>query len=346
MKTCPDCFSAPTWIPNANATPSIGECDFGHVDATQVWPVNAWQESLERLLESYEVVPSTDGTAKHLEAIVQDDWNIFTFEKLPQVRQFLEGAIEGHPFLVPGIKLELSSDSSTEDHVALWEKFSTEIRQRNRYFPSATLNLNELRRFFQSCEGSIRAGDLLYRARKIAAETQIDAREIGPPPAGKATAGRANPAGIPYLYLALLEKTALHEVRASHQSEIAVGEFEVNSELRVLNLANLHHPDIFEDDAVAGLRQYRYLRRLGDELGRPVKESDQQIDYVPTQYLCEYAKELEFDGVVYPSAVDPNERPGRNIVLFSSNKVQWTGEVTRYRAEKIEASFTEIAIAE
>lgn len=324
---------------NAAVQPSLAECDFGHTQASNVWPANAWEDPVTRLLSFYEPADLGAEHAKPIEVLVQEDWGVFTYEKPEDVRQFLEHAVVDHAILKPGVLARLHVEHGVADHVALWEEFSQEIRRQNRYFPSTTLDLNDLEKSFESCADHVRRDSSLFRARVFEADRVVTADEMGAPPARYASAGRANPAGIPYLYLSFVERTAKHEVRASNQGEIIVGDFRVLEDLRVLNLANFHLPDIFEDDAVAGLLQYRYLKKLGSELGKPIKETDQQTDYVPTQYLCEYAKDRGFDGVVYPSAVDPNDSPGRNLVLFQTSKVEWKGTYRRYRVTKVQATF-------
>ena len=39
-------------------------------------------------------------------------------------------------------------------------------------------------------------------------------------------------------------------------------------------------------------------------------------DYLPTQYLCEYIRELGFDGIRFASSLNQN---GKIIVLFDAN---------------------------
>lgn len=73
-----------------------------------------------------------------------------------------------------------------------------------------------------------------------------------------------------------------------------------------------------------------FLERLGEELTRPVLPSGAAIDYIPSQYLCEFIKISGFDGVVYRSSVsdginlalfDPGKAVGVSVVLYSVSKV-------------------------
>ena len=67
------------------------------------------------------------------------------------------------------------------------------------------------------------------------------------------------------------------------------------------------------------------LDRLGEELTRPVLPSGVAIDYVPSQYLCEFIKKCGFAGVVYRSSVSS----GRNLALFEPGRAQ-PGAVIQY----------------
>jgi len=68
-------------------------------------------------------------------------------------------------------------------------------------------------------------------------------------------------------------------------------------------------------EQIRRVRFHRYLKALGGELRKPIHSSDQPTDYIPTQYLCELAKSIGLDGVLYSSSVDPSGH-GRNLVLF------------------------------
>jgi len=59
-----------------------------------------------------------------------------------------------------------------------------------------------------------------------------------------------------------------------------------------------------------------FLERLGDELTRPVLPRGAAIDYLPSQYLCEFIKKVGYDGVVYRSSVSE----GINLALFDQTK--------------------------
>ena len=321
MKACPSCFtSGSTWISNVSlqdASPAV--CDFCEKFAPHTWLTAAWTETLTRLFSIYEVAESPDkGNELHIQ--IQSDWHIFTFADTLQVKRFLNSAFadsHSHPLLVEGVRVRLrfGSIGPNADHIVSWSKFSEEIRLRNRYFPQTELDGGLLRDALLGSVESITEETPLYRARVLGSDVVLKASEMGAPPANEALPGRANPVGIPYLYLSYEERTCIYETRVANHTRVAIGSFATNRELKVLNLADIEVPDFFStEDPVSSISFYRYLQALGDELKRPVRSSDQVIDYIPTQYLCELAKSSGLDGVLYSSSLDHPD--GRNVVLF------------------------------
>ncbi len=73
-----------------------------------------------------------------------------------------------------------------------------------------------------------------------------------------------------------------------------------------------------------------FLERLGDELTRPVVPEAAAFDYIPSQYLCEFIKTCEYDGVIYRSSVGE----GINLALFNPLNCQ-RGRVERYRVSQV-----------
>ena len=68
---------------------------------------------------------------------------------------------------------------------------------------------------------------------------------------------------------------------------------------------------------------------------KPVKSGDDTLDYIPTQYISEYVKNLNYDGIVYRSSLTPElddsdhdsdaEIDGYNIVVFNYGKCEPIG---------------------
>lgn len=147
------------------------------------------------------------------------------------------------------------------------------------------------------------------------------ASELGAPPKEKASAGRMNPAGVPYLYLAFEEKTALAETRVVQGQEVTISQWSPSRDLRVIDLGrNLKCSSVFSEKR-REFEMAQFLYEFMDEISKPIAhDGSEHIEYVPTQVVSEYfaqafkqAKNNRIDGLVYPSAV---EQGGRNLVVF------------------------------
>jgi hypothetical protein len=178
---------------------------------------------------------------------------------------------------------------------------------------------------------SDKAPTLWYRARIQTGKEAFVATEMGAPPNRSASHGRANPAGIPYLYLGSTQDAAISEIRP-HTGELAcVAEFRTPPDLKLVDLRKPRKmvSPFGEVDAESVLRMRSdlpFLERLGDELTQPVVPQSAAIDYTPTQYLCEFIKKCGYDGVIYRSSVSE----GINLALFNPNRAQ-AGNVTQCR---------------
>lgn len=200
---------------------------------------------------------------------------------------------------------------------------------------------------------TLRRGTKLYRARserdahefeRIARESP--ARQLGPAPKERASAGRMNAQGVPVFYVALDQETACAEV-ASHSpyDEAVVGQFIVQKPLRVLDLTTVPEPQsIFDnrprtevDERLNSLSVYR------DRITRPViLDGNHPVDYAPTQVITDafrYMPERPLDGIMYPSRV---REGGKNIVLFYGDPMWFESPAeksSRFEAFKRETGY-------
>jgi hypothetical protein len=69
-----------------------------------------------------------------------------------------------------------------------------------------------------------------------------------------------------------------------------------------------------------------YWILLGDELSKPIVPSKVDLEYLPTQYLCEMIKQMDYHGIIYKSSI----ANGNNYVIFADDKLNF-GEMKVYR---------------
>lgn len=132
------------------------------------------------------------------------------------------------------------------------------------------------------------------------------------PLANKATDGRANPKGIPYLYLANERNTAVAEMRPWKGAKCSVGQFRVNKDLRLIDFSKDKSSKFFFNEPDAHQKELSVWSHINQAFSRPVSTSEQNSEYVPTQIITEVFKSNSFDGIAYKS----NFGKGHNIALF------------------------------
>ena len=134
-----------------------------------------------------------------------------------------------------------------------------------------------------------------------------DAEQSDAPPKDKTLGGRANPKNISYLYIAEDLKTTMMEVRPNLTQEVSVATIKI---LKTLRLFDFCYVDP-EEEAGKSLD----LSIISTAFSTP--NFGNENDYYATQYLCEFIKELGFDGIRFYSSLNP---PGKNIVLFNTKR--------------------------
>lgn len=332
MRCCPECFDdrglRKNIIPSIG--PAHGTCNFcGSEDVDLVEP-RQLVDYFQLLINVYE--PDPDG--KLLVEWMKEDWQLFTHARMDaaHAKELLSEILDDGD-----IVRQAFSPSATYKSEGLiqWDTLRDELMYKNRYFLNRTLDTDRLYELLSH----LRADDLppkWYRARIRTGDSVYPIGEMSAPPKRLATHGRANPAGIPYLYLGSLAETAVAELRP-HTGEVScVADFTIANPLEnVVDLRNprkLVSPFLLADaGAIGQLRaDIPFLERLGEELTRPVLPQGAAIDYVPSQYLCEFIKKSGYDGVIYRSSVSS----GMNLALFEPNKAKG-GNVSLYMVSRV-----------
>ncbi len=274
-----------------------------------------------------------------------EDWNPFTNDIPDNVESLLSEIFEPYDIYEDeGLDLDCWVENSdmfwgAEDEPSniletSWKEFCKELISENRFFPKKSLDLSFLSEIPILTE-TIKTGSYLFRARKSEKPIKIPPRKMGMPPTHLTQPGRANPKGIPYLYLASDKSTAIHEVRPETTEFVTIGKFKIIKELRILNLSNpyIYDPFLCGESLFRVITLMSFFRMLGNELSKPIKPKQKDLHYIPTQYLCEFIKHEGYDGVAYKSHVGS----GQNIALFNNEKVKCTrSNIYSIKAEAIE----------
>jgi len=158
------------------------------------------------------------------------------------------------------------------------------------------------------------AGVSLYRAR-IDEKREFGHEGLTAPTTERSKSNRMSPKGISHFYCSEDRNTCVQERHAQPGQTVAIGEFRVKQNLLLVNLCDAPpSTSIFSGDYFPAAS---FLRRFCEEVSRPVAAGDDQVEYIPTQILCDYIQHnvwsREFHGIRYPSAAKPG---GFSIVLF------------------------------
>ena len=238
----------------------------------------------------------------------------------------------------------MGSDDPTVPEFASWrsyQQFERLVKHGRRYVWGKEIRsfLDTVLATSKNRERRIAEGTVLYRAQEgvlhepIVDQDGHDIGEVEPfgfdgermkPRANRATEGRANPPGIPVLYLATRDQTAISEVRPWIGSEISLAHFVIRRDLRALDLSLGHGQPAFahmtfaqlagEEAVDAVTKEKAVWIDIDNAFSRPVTRSDDTADYVPTQILAELFAEARYDAIFYRSQFG---REGHNIAVFN-----------------------------
>lgn len=224
--------------------------------------------------------------------------------------------------------------------MADWHALKAELAHRRRFFSERARTL--FGRLFQDVasidaydeqEGKwkpviseLPEGTEILRARVVRSDSELRwfvesaPKELGAPPAAKASAGRMNAAGIAVFYGAMDQETCVAEMRPALGGRVLVGAFRTTRPLKILDFRRLEAATLGElsyfDPKYAEQRERAvFLRRLRGLISRPVVPGHED-EYLVTQTLAEYLAHVHsppFDGIFFGSV---QKEGGANIVLF------------------------------
>ncbi|MGO2034985.1 MAG: RES family NAD+ phosphorylase [Brevibacterium sp.] len=268
------------------------------------------------LLDCY--VPDDNG--KSLVALLAEDWRLFDHPVMDEAhaKELLAEILDDGGVVRQSFA---PTDLLVDETPQRWEDLRDEMTHRNRWFLDEPINLDRLAELLQQLiappEVFTEITDLWHRARLMSDEMPFSLDEMGAPPVRLAGHGRANPAGIRYLYLGSTDRTAVAEVRPHTGETACVATFLIPS-VQAVDLRAPRQsasPFILENaEQIAALRSgLPLLERLGEELTKPVQPISAAFEYIPSQYLCEFIKKRGYQGVLYRSSVSD----GVNLALFT-----------------------------
>ncbi len=137
----------------------------------------------------------------------------------------------------------------------------------------------------------------------------FDKKNSDAPQNACAKEGRTNPQGI-YLYTAKDIKTAILESHSQMQKMFNICTIKVVKDARIYDFT--YSPMEINENEYS---KYSDLHTISEEFSEP--NFGDAIEYLPTQFLCEYIRKMGFDGIKYKSSVSVN---GYNILFFDTDE--------------------------
>ena len=166
----------------------------------------------------------------------------------------------------------------------------------------------------------IRKNSLFYRVRsQLKDELFSEFNHMGVAPQKIASAGRMNPGGIPYFYIADSALTAKLEV-IKDQEYWSYATFKLKKDIEVIDFSNLPKiPSIFDVRKFNSRQKLIFLYDLVADMSKPVGPNEKdRIEYIPTQVVSEFFRyrfKPKVKGIRYKSVKNVE---GINIAFFES----------------------------
>lgn len=309
----------------------------------------------DNLLSVYTAEDDLPNTYPHSERrslveAIKNEWDIFSDipdESILNILKSLSPTIlEDYPIAfekLVGIPEKYDKDYLLNNsilHAEKWDDFVESIKHKNR-FHTDLIDKKLLRKYCLDISKKIPISkQRFYRGRVAKNEDGFPPSEMGAPPKEYASNGRANSDGISRLYLTNDRETTLHEIRAAEYDYVSIGTFKQLKELTVVDLKQIHKISPFgiDVDCTALAINREHLLKINQEMSRPMRRGDSPLDYLPTQYICDFIMSIKnedgtpmFDGIEYQSAMHSR---GSNLAIFNPENFKCTYSRT-YEVKKL-----------
>ncbi|WP_340082252.1 RES family NAD+ phosphorylase [Terribacillus sp. FSL K6-0262] len=237
--------------------------------------------------------------------------------------------------------------------VGEWKNFKDAVKYSNRFGFGISERLSEaLRYILIENKYTLTKNEHYFRARLGYDKIKVEQRhgypgeqvvtikdmevafsgdKIMAPPSHLVNEGRLNPRGISYLYVAENDITAIAEVRPHKHKKVSVANVKTNDTLEVSCFDNR---TFFEKPTLSEQLDFYLLTNfLNSEFSKPIDEDTRYLDYLPTQYVSELAKNLKIEGIRYSSSLED----GFNICIFNTEKVEFVeSDIAKISSVKLE----------
>lgn len=388
---CINCFSESEIINFIESEEIIGDCDYCNSKSINVCDVHEVghfiMEGFERHYEDAANQVGYDSSEGGYLLPTQDIADILTEE------QSIFGDRLGAPYLLLKDLVALDGTayvrkdpygppSGDPEEIRYWENFCKTVKTKRRFtifLASSEENqydhsqpkefLSHLtNNFIPTLIDVIQPKTKIFRARINNENKKWSHKELTSPPPQYSRSSRMSPSGISFFYGGLSPDVCIHEVGPRVAESVNVAEFEVVRPLIILNLTKEieSRKSIFDAEYSFFYEEYfkPFLEHFVNDISRPIRKSDNEIEYVPTQVFTEFINTTNFkahyylsdssgnksdvfiDGILFKSSI---MKDGLNLVLFRGPEISATDKKSPgdawllYKRKKV-YQVTEIAI--
>lgn len=335
MNICESCFGDKELKGFINSEGRVGTCDFCKSNINNIISLDELLDFFQELLNCFEV--KADG--KSLASLIHGQWDLFVSNRIAS--DVLNAVINKLNLAFHNAEVQVDYNQEIQNNVNYWHELKEQLKWERRYLSDIDYLINDLGwdSFFES-QALISEDDVLYRGRlhQNSGDECFNLNSMSCPPKEVTTSGRANPLGIPYLYLSDNEDTVLYEIRATYLDDVTVAKFSIKPDLnkKILisdftEIPTLYHPNEVDKRIKARLLKERISR----DLSQPVRRYDSELDYIPTQFICEFIRlYTNVDGIKFRSSL---HNTGINYVIFDHNIMTCT-EVNKVQVSRVDIS--------
>ncbi len=348
---CINCFSEPEINNFIKSGEEIGDCDYCESKGIEICSViDVGSFIMEGFHRYYEDAANQVGylmPTSCLTEILLYQEEIFS-DELSDPEKLLTDLVADDA--TPYVRRDpYGPPSGDPDEIRYWENFCKTVKTKKR-FTTFLSSENEDKydhgiprnflshlasNFIPSLIHVLQPGEKIYRARINNQNKKLLHKDLTSPPHGKSRNSRMSPVGISFFYGGLTPEVCIHEVRPSVSENVEVAEFQVVKELFILNLAVEieSYKSIFDSEYYFTYEEYfkPFLEHFANDISKPIRKTDNEIGYVPTQILTEFIKEINFknsfswrdangnetdvfiNGIQFKSSI---MKEGINLVLF------------------------------
>ena len=308
------CFESLDMKSYCEASSRVGVCEITGKEC-EVVDFDDFDEFFSELFLAFEC--SDKGEPLYL--IIHNNWTIFSDSVI--AKTLLNDVAVRNGFK-KGSEEKVVYSERVFEYVPSWKMLKERVCFFSRFFAHQSSEDQELWSECFQPNVVVPAETIFYRGRLNQSEvsTFTDPEDLKAPPAKFASSGRANSHGIPVLYLSTDKNTLMYETRALYGDKLSIGEFHTVKELALVDFNYV--PDLYREYSRSGadtllkaMRFHFLMQAISKDMSKPMRRYDvKELEYVPTQYVCEFIREnSDADGIMFSSSLHVG---GINVVLF------------------------------